>query len=361
MSIDERFGLITRNAAEIITTTDLRERLESGERLRGYLGFEPSGLVHVGWIIWMRKFKDLVDAGVEMYLLEATWHAWINDKLGGDLDLIKRAAKLTEIVMESIGIDMSKVKVVEAEELVSDTDYWKLLLKVAKGTTLARMKRALTIMGRRAEEAELDFSKLIYPAMQVTDIFYLGVDIALGGMDQRKAHMLARDIAEKLKIKKPIAIHTPLLTSLQGTGRMDLKKMEVNEILVEAKMSKSKPETALFVHDSEEDIIRKIRKAYCPPRISEMNPILEIARYILFSEPRFKLVVEREPKYGGTITFENYNELEKAYIEGKLHPLDLKNAIAKELIRILKPIRERIMRSPELVELITIIEKSTSR
>jgi len=361
MSIDEKLQLITRNAAEVITITDLQRRLKSGERLKGYLGFEPSGLVHVGWIIWMKKFKDLVDADVDMYLLEATWHAWINDKLGGDLDLIRRAAKLTEVVMEAIGIDMNKVKVVTAEELVSDPDYWRLLLKVAKGTTLARMKRALTIMGRKAEEAELDFSKLIYPAMQVTDIFYLGVDIALGGMDQRKAHMLARDVAEKLKLKKPIAIHTPLLTSLQGAGRMDMEKIEVDEFLVEAKMSKSKPETALFVHDSEKDIMRKIRRAYCPPKTSKMNPILEIARYILFSEPRFKLVVEREPKYGGTVVFESYKELEKSYIEGTLHPLDLKNAVAKALVEILKPIRERITGSSELVELITIIEKSTSR
>jgi len=359
--LEERLNLITRNSVEVITTEDLRKKLESGEKLKGYLGFEPSGLVHVGWIIWMKKFKDLVDAGVEMYLLEATWHAWINDKLGGDISLIRKAAKLTEVVMEAIGINMNKVKVVDAEELVSDPEYWRILLRVAKNTSLARIKRSLTIMGRRAEEAELDFSKLIYPAMQVTDIFYLDVDIALGGMDQRKAHMLARDVAEKLKMKKPIAIHTPLLTALQGASKMESVEGEIDEVLSEVKMSKSKPETAIFVHDSEDLIIKKIRKAYCPPRDTRMNPVLEIAKYILFTEPGFRLIVEREPRYGGTIEFHSYEELEKIYAEGKLHPLDLKNSVARALAKILKPIRDRIINSKEFRELIEIIEERVTR
>ncbi|ABM80738.1 tyrosine--tRNA ligase [Hyperthermus butylicus] len=359
MDVEERLKLITRNTVEVVTVEELREKLESGEKLKGYIGFEPSGLFHIGWLVWAFKVKDMVEAGIDFYLLAATWHAWINDKFGGNMELIRKAARHVVDVLEAIGVERSKVKVVDAEDLVSDKEYWAILLKVAKSNTLARMKRALTIMGRRAEEAELDFSKLIYPAMQVTDIFYLDLDIALGGIDQRKAHMLARDTAEKLGRKKVIAVHTPLITSLQGLGRMNPDQVDEETHAVEFKMSKSKPETALFVYDPPEEIERKILRAYCPARIVRYNPIIEINKYLLFSRPGFKLVVERPEKYGGTVVIESYEELEKLYVEGKLHPLDLKKATAKALIELLEPVRRYFESNREARELLEELKKAT--
>ncbi|AEM38276.1 tyrosyl-tRNA synthetase [Pyrolobus fumarii 1A] len=359
MDVEKRLKLITRNAVEVVTLDELRSRLEAGEKLRGYIGFEPSGLFHIGWLIWAFKVKDLVEAGVEFTILEATWHAWVNDKLGGNMELIRKAARHVRHVLEAIGVPVGKIKFVDAEELVSDKDYWALFLKVAKSNTLARVKRALTIMGRRVEEGEQDFSKLIYPAMQVTDIFYLGVDIALGGTDQRKAHMLARDTAEKLKLRKPIAIHTPLLTGLQGLGRMNPSEVDEDTHAVEFKMSKSKPETAIFVFDSPEDIARKLRRAYCPPRETRFNPVIEIAKYILFpSRPGYKLVIERPEKFGGgVIEVTSPEELEKLYQEGKIHPLDLKNAVARDLAELLKPVREYFERNEEARETLEELKK----
>ncbi len=357
--MSERLEIVTRNLAEVVTLDELKELLEVKERPRAYIGYEPSGLFHIGWIIWAMKVKDLVKAGFEMILLEATWHAWINDKLGGKMDLIKKDAEYIRMVLEALGIDMSKVKTVDAEELASDKDYWALVLKIAKNTTLARIKRALTIMGRRAEEAEMDFSKLIYPAMQVADIFYLGVDVALGGTDQRKAHMLARDVAEKLGFKKPIAIHTPLLTGLQGAGRMDVAKIDEDTAAVELKMSKSKPESTILVHDTPEEIRRKIRKAYCPPREVRFNPIIEINKYILFAQEGFTLYIDRPAKYGGPLEVHSYEELEKLYIEGKIHPLDLKNATAEALIKMLEPVRRYFETNKRAKELLETLKTAT--
>jgi len=359
LNVEDKLKLITRNVAEVVTLDELREKLASGERLRAYLGFEPSGLFHIGWLIWAYKVRDLIDAGVEFSLLAATWHAWINDKLGGDMELIRKAAKHVIHVLEALGIDTSRLKVVYAEDLVSDKKYWETLLRVAKANTLARMKRALTIMGRRAEEAELDFSKLIYPAMQVSDIFYLDIDIALGGMDQRKAHMLARDTAEKLGFKKVIAVHTPLLTGLQGAKRMELGKLDEDDLAVELKMSKSKPDTAIFVFDSPKEVERKIMKAYCPARMTKLNPIIEINKYILFAQPGFKLIIERPEKYGGTIVIESVDELERLYREGRIHPLDLKKATAKALNELLEPVRRYFETNKEARETLETLRKAT--
>ncbi len=342
MSLEEKLNLIRRNTVEIITESELRELLKKGGY--GYIGFEPSGLVHIGWIIWARKLQDLIDAGVDMIVLAATWHAWINDKLGGDIKLIREASQFVKHFLKALGVKIKDVNFIDAEELVSDSNYWALVLKVAKKLTLARVKRATTIMGRKSSEAELDFSKLIYPCMQVADIFYLKVDIALGGTDQRRAHVLAREIAKPLGFKKPIAIHTPLLIGLGGVKRMEAGE---EEMLIEYKMSKSKPETCIFVHDTPNDIRRKIRMAYCPPRQIKYNPIIEINKLILFSKEDFVLHVEREEKYGGPLDIESFSQLVELYKAGKLHPLDLKNATAEALIKELEPIRKYLNENEE--------------
>jgi tyrosyl-tRNA synthetase len=353
MDVEEKLDKVLRNTVEVVTREELGELLASNPKPRGYIGFEPSGLVHIGWLVWMYKVKDLVEAGVDFYVLEATWHAYINDKLGGDLELIRKAARYTRRVLEAIGVDTSRVHFVDAEELVSDKDYWGLLLRSAKKTTLARVRRALTIMGRTVDEAETDFSKLIYPLMQVTDIFYLDLDIALGGLDQRKAHMLARDIAEKLGVKKPIAIHTPVVSGLLGPAKKRIvERGEVDEILVEVKMSKSKPETAIFLHDSPEEIRGKVMKAYCPPRIVEFNPVVEINKYLLFQQPGFTLHVERPPEYGGALDITSIEELESLYTSGGLHPLDLKKATAEALVEFVGDIQRRLFSSQETLKLL---------
>jgi len=348
MDVDGKVNLASRNTVEIVTKEELINAFSENRPLKGYIGFEPSGLVHVGWLVWMFKVKDLVDAGVDFYVLEATWHAYINDKLGGDMELIKKAAKYTRKVLEAIGVDIGKVRFVDAEDLVSDKEYWGLLIKAAKKTTLARVKRALTIMGRATSEAEADFSKLIYPLMQVTDIFYLDLDIALGGLDQRKAHMLARDLAERLGLKKPIAIHTPIISGLLGPakkpGAAD-QTSDIDDVLIELKMSKSKPETAIFIHESPEDVKFKIMKAYCPARVLDYNPVIEVNKYILFQQRGFVLYVERPSAYGGPVEIHDVRELEELYVQGKLHPLDLKVATAEALIKFLGDIQRKLFSS----------------
>ena len=350
MEIKERVSLATRDAAEIITEDELRQIIETTEGPRCYIGVEPSGLFHIGWTIWAKKVADLIDAGVHMTVLEATWHAAINDKLGGNLENIRKCAKYLEHCLFALGIEPGKVEFIAAEDLMKDLRYWELVIKTAKNMTLARVKRAMTIMGRKATEATIDFSKCIYPPIQVSDIFALDLSICLGGMDQRRAHILAREIGPKLGFKKPAAIHTPLLMGLSATGRMEVKTSSEG-IDLALKMSKSRPETAVFIHDSPEEIEKKIANAYCPPRDVRNNPIIDLNRKIVFKDQR-SLIVERPAKYGGTVEFFSINELSKAYASRKLHPSDLKAATAKALTQILQPVRKYFDANAEAAELL---------
>jgi len=353
----KRFDLIFRNTSEIITESELRKILEE-KNLRGYIGVEPSGLFHVGWIIWVEKLKDLMKAGVDMVFLTATWHAWINDKLEGKMEVIKACASYLKHCLSALGVKTEKLSFIDAEEMVSDSDYWALVLRVAKQLTLARVRRAMTIMGRTKQEASMDFSKLIYPAMQISDIYYLNLDLCLGGTDQRRAHVLAREVSSKITKKKPIAIHTPLLIGLSGLRRMDVNEV-TQEDLLNLKMSKSKPETCIFIHDKIEDVENKLLNAYCPPKQIAHNPLIEFNRNLLFPEKGFRLNIDRPRKYGGSINVDSFRDLCLKYEAGEIHPLDLKKATATALNRKLAPVRTYFKDNSEARELYNNLTKST--
>ena len=332
-----RLESLTSNVEEIVTIEELRTVLEK-PRPRAYIGFEPSGSVHLGWKICTNKIKDFLDCGFDFIVLIADWHAYINDKLGGDIEKIKLCGKYMEDCFAAMGVNKEQVKFVYASEYVGDSKYWELVLRTSKATSVARVKRAMDIMGRDAEEGEKDLSKLFYPAMQVSDIFYLDLDVAYGGTDQRHAHMLARDVSKKLGRKPPVAIHTPLLTGLQAGGRMDP---------IEAKMSKSKPDSMISIHDDPASVKKKISKAFCPEKQIEGNPVLEMCKYVVFPELKDKsFLIERPEKFGGNLEFTTYEELEKAFVAG-LHPLDLKNGTASYINKILAPIHEYFEKHPE--------------
>ena len=327
----DKVKMITDNTEEVVTEEELQAVLQKPTPT-GYIGFEPSGTVHLGWKICTNKIKDFLNAGFRFTVLLADWHAYINDKLGGDIEKIKLCGKYMEHCFAAMGVDVSKIDFVYASDYVGDPKYWELVLRTTKAVSVARVKGAMDIMGRDSEEAEKDLSKLFYPAMQVSDIFYLKVDVAYGGTDQRHAHMLARDVAKKIGLKAPVAIHTPLLTGLEAGGRMNP---------LEAKMSKSKPDSMISIHDDADSVKRKMKKAYCPEGQVEGNPILEICRFVVFPELHGeKFLIERPEKFGGNLEFDSYESLEKIFVEKGLHPLDLKQATANYINKILAPVHE---------------------
>lgn len=333
----DKLEKLTANAQEIVTIEELKNVLEK-EKPKAYIGFEPSGTVHLGWKICTNKIKDFIECGFEFTVLLADWHAYINDKLGRDIEKIKLCGRYMEDCFAAMGVNKDKVKFIYASDYIGDPNYWELVLRTSKATSVARVKRAMDIMGRDESEADRDLSKLFYPAMQVSDIFYLDLDVAYGGLDQRHAHMLARDVSKKINRKSPVAIHTPLLTGLQAGGRMDP---------AEVKMSKSKPDSMISIHDSPDSVKSKMKKAYCPEKTIEGNPVLEMCKFVIFPElDDGKFLIERPEKFGGNLEFASYEELEKAFVQG-LHPLDLKNATADYVNKILEPIHKYFEKNPD--------------
>lgn len=175
--------------------------------------------------------------------------------------------------------------------------------------------------------------------MQAADIFYLNVDICQLGLDQRKVNILARELAKTLNRPKPVLIHHHMLMGLNKPPDSSLSGVDR---IIELKMSKSDPDSAIFMLDSQADIKRKINKAYCPPKEIKENPILEYCKYIIFERIK-EFSINRPEKYGGNVEYLSYNDLESDYREGKLNPPDLKPTVIKYLDELIAPIREQFI------------------
>lgn len=334
---------LVTNLAEVITADELRARLrQSQSRLTHYIGFEISGYVHIGQgIMSALVMKDLTDLGVQCTVWLADWHTWINDKLGGKLTSIRKIGDgyFKEAITASylaVGGKKNEIEFRLADKWYRKNAYHYMNLEklIEKHTSLSRMQRSLSIMGRE-EGSAVNVATLTYPAMQVADAFSQEVDIVHSSMDQRKAHVIMRDVADRVVPgkPKPIAIHHPLIDSLTG----------------EKKMSKSDPDSAVFIHDSPEEIERKVRKAFAPEKEIAKNPILNWSKNILFWNREGKpFRIGREAKHGGAVEFASFQELETAYAAGNVHPLDLKTAVAKELIELLTPVRAHFAQ-PDIV------------
>lgn len=316
MAAQDKFELVKRNTVEIVSEDELKKLLKSKKKPIVYCGYEPSGPMHLGHFVTITKLIDLEKAGFAVKILLADVHASLNRK--GTEEEIDQAVALWKKTIKSLGL---KATVVLGSSFQFKKEYQLDVMKLAQHTTIHRGVRSMQEIARDAENATI--SQLWYPLMQVVDIKHLEVDVALGGLEQRKVHMVGKDEATVLDYSF-VAIHTPLITSLKGPGQ---------------KMSKSIQGSGISVTDSYEEIKSSIAGAYCPAKDIQENPILQIAKLIVFPHAS-KLEVKRPSKFGGDRTFTDYESLEEEYASGALHPADLKSAITQALEEIIAPVRK---------------------
>lgn len=487
MNIEDRLALVREVGEEIVTEDELRALLLAKPHPVCYDGFEPSGRIHIAQgILRAINVNKMAKAGCTFKMFVADWHAWANNKMGGDLEKIQTVGKYFVEIWRAAGMDLDHVKFVWASEFVTDEAYWKKVMNIARDSSLDRILRTTQIMGR-SDKDKLSASQILYPCMQAADIFHLEADITQLGMDQRKVNMLAREVGPKLGFYKPLVVSHHMLMGLQAppTGlpqtRKGLEEMRIAEtrmrisrfgessdeiytrtmsetlgedrmrvikhlaetsyppsddlnwvarlderlaaaqhsneaatllrqaeervvravaketslaremggsqiearasanelaalrdlLAAEAKtlegigqeweqafieratamkMSKSNPDSAIFMTDGVADVERKMKNAFCPQKQVEENPVLEYFRYIIFQrhwlDPKTAnlgetaITIERPEKFGGNSTYPTYAALAADFAEGKVHPMDLKKAAARYVNEILQPTRE---------------------
>ena len=352
MDTDSKLNLIKQVGEEIINEEELKQLLETKENPIAYDGFEPSGRIHIAQgILRAINVNKLTKAGVKFKFWVADWFALMNNKMGGDLEKIKVTGKYFIEVWKACGMDLENVEFLWASDVMNDTDYWLKVLSIARLNTVTRITRCAQIMGR-SEGESLSAAQIFYPCMQCADIFHLEADIAQLGQDQRKVNVLAREVAPKLGYKKPIVISHHMLMGLTEPPKNDLTGADA---AIAKKMSKSNPDSAIFMTDAADEIKRKINKAYCPEKEIVDNPILEYCKFLVF-EKFDELKIERPEKWGGNMLFKSYSELEDAFGKGDLHPADLKQAVSFYVNEMVKPVREHFENDADAKKLLEQVQ-----
>jgi tyrosyl-tRNA synthetase len=315
MDLNSKIENIKRGTLEVVTEEELKDKIKKDKPV-AYIGYEPSGSVHLGHAITVKKMIDLQNAGFKVKILLADFHAYLNGK--GSLEEIEKISNYNKKCFRALGLS-EDTEFILGSSFQTLEDYTHKIYELALSTTLTRAKRSMAQITRDSKDHKV--AEVIYPLMQVLDMIFLNVDVALGGMEQRKIHMLARESLPRMGYEAPVCLHTPLLHGTDGSDKMSSSKE--NYIAI----------------DDEPDVIRKkLQKSFCPQGQVEGNPVIEIAEHFVFTEDK-TLLIERPEKFGGNLEL-NYKDLLEIYAKNELHPLDLKNSVIKRLIEILEPVRE---------------------
>jgi tyrosyl-tRNA synthetase len=337
MDVGKRLKLVQRNTEEIVTDSELKTLLKKKKHPAAYIGLAITGKPHVGYFIPMIKVGDFLKAGFRFKILFADIHGHLDDqKTPFELldDRMKYYIEVITGMLDSIGVDRSKLEFVKGRDFELDPKYTMDMYRLSALNTFSRCKRAASDVVRFRTEPKL--SGFIYPILQALDEVYLDVDVQYGGHDQRKILMFARESLPKLGYKPRVEVMTPMLPGLSG-----------------GKMSASEEKSKIDLLDSPKDVEKKVASAYCPAGSDEDNGVLAFIEHVIMvlkADRKEKFVIERPTKFGGNVSYADYKSLHKDFIGSKLHPMDLKKALAREINVLLEPVRKRLKGKSALIK-----------
>ncbi len=324
MTPEEKFELIKRNTEEIITEDELKDMLKKKDKPAVYLGTAVTGRPHAGYFLWVLKMADFLKSGFKVKLLLADLHGALDNT---PWDLLEKRyqyySKVIPLMFKAVGADIKNFEIVKGSDFQMSKEYFQDVLKVSTNASVHDCMKASSDVVKQEESPKL--AGLIYPIMQALDEQYLDVDIQYGGLDQRKILMFAREYLPKIGYRPRIEVMTPLIPGLIGK-----------------KMSASIEESKIDILDDTKTLKNKLNKAFCPEGVVEDNGVLAFLKYVVMTikgDNNEDFTVKRPEKFGGDATFKTYDEIEKAFVDKKLHPMDLKNALAEEIDKLLEPIR----------------------
>ncbi|MCK5149750.1 tyrosine--tRNA ligase [Candidatus Pacearchaeota archaeon] len=326
MDVNKKFELIKRNTEEIIGEGDLKNLLKKKKEVSVYWGTMPTGSISIAYFFHMLKIADFLKAGLKVKILIADLHAALDSVPW--IELEKRYdyyEKAIVMILEIIGVDLKKLEFVKGSEMQLKPEYMYDVLQLASLSSVSNATKAASEAVKSAKTGKVRVSGLIYPLMQALDEQYLDVDIQFAGVDQRKIMVYAREFLPKIGYKPRIEIMTSMIRGLVGK-----------------QMSSSIEATKIDLLNDEKIVNRKINNAECVSGNPD-NGVMAFLKYVIMAikkDKKEKFVIERSEKYGGNLEYKDYEEIEKDFVGKKLHPLDLKNATAKEINILLESFRK---------------------
>lgn len=225
-SIDDALALIGRGAEEIVVETELRARLENGQRLRVKAGFDPTAPdLHLGHTVLINKMRHFQELGHHVMFLIGDFTGLIGDPTGRNNtrppltreELTANAQTYQEQVFKILDPD-------ETEICFNSTWMDPLgaagMIKLASQHTIARMLERDDFKKRFHAEQPIAVHELLYPLCQGYDSVAMQADVELGGTDQKFNLLVGRRLQENAGQKPQIAVTVPILEGLDGVQKM---------------------------------------------------------------------------------------------------------------------------------------------
>uniref|UniRef100_A0A671M6A2 Tyrosine--tRNA ligase n=3 Tax=Sinocyclocheilus anshuiensis TaxID=1608454 RepID=A0A671M6A2_9TELE len=322
-SPDEKFQLITRNLQEVLGEERLKEILKERE-LKVYWGTATTGKPHVAYFVPMSKIADFLKAGCEVTILFADLHAYL-DNMKAPWELLELRVQYYEQIikamLESIGVPLDKLRFVKGTDYQLSREYTLDVYRLSSMVTEHDAKKAGAEVVKQVEHPLL--SGLLYPGLQALDEEYLKVDAQFGGVDQRKIFTLAEKYLPSLGYTKRIHMMNPMVPGLTG-----------------GKMSSSEEESKIDLLDKNQEVKKKLKKAFCEPGNVENNGVMSFVKHVLFPL-HSEFIIKRDPKWGGDKVYTDYEEVERDFAAEQIHPGDLKASVELALNKLLDPIRKK--------------------
>ncbi len=310
MNAQEVIADLRKQDIEILTEERLTKIINEISKPVTYIGLEPSNVIHIGNLSASIPVFKLAKHGFRAIILLADLHALANDK--GEIGEIQKFAESDKEMFEKVARKMGisgKLEYKFGTEF-EDQKYFIQMLRLSRVINFTEAEKSMDEISKSSVSRMT--SSLIYPLMQVLDIGELGVNVAVGAIDQRKVHVLAIENLKKLGYPTPVAIHSKVI--LQG---VDGKR----------KMSKSFGNT-INLDESQDSLESKIRKAYCAPGDVDVNPILGWYKALLFP------VLDRPLTFGAK-EIENFPVLETVWKKNEITPQELKRSAVRDLAELL--------------------------
>jgi tyrosyl-tRNA synthetase len=333
--VDRKYLLITRGLQEVIDPDGLMKKILAKRDLVIYWGTAPTGVPSIGYFCPMNKLADLLNAGCEVIVLLADLHAFL-DSAKSSLETVESRTKVYELVIRAmltaLDVDLTKAKLrfVVGSSFQKTPEYFMDLMKLGNQVPIHDAQNAGTEVVKKNDNPLT--TSLIYPLMQALDEVHLKVDCQIGGVDQRKIFMLARDFLPRIGYKKRIHMMNPIISALSPVAT----KGEI------VKMSSSDKNSKISVLDTPKNIRKKINSAFCEEGNAEDNTVLTLLKGLLWpilENKKMTFKIERLEQFGGPVEYKDFDKVFKDFADKKLHPNDLKQGIIELLIKLTEPVK----------------------
>ena len=228
--------LLARGVENVIPRELALKKLRSGERLRIYLGIDPTGAkLHLGHSVPLRKLREFSDLGHEVIFLVGSFTAMIGDPTGRDAmrepltrEQIEQNFKDYKRQAQKI-LDFSKVSIRYNHEWL-ETLKFEGIVKLASKFTVQQMLQRDMFQKRLEEQKPISLHEFLYPLMVGYDSVVLDVDCELGGSDQEFNVLAGRHLQQAFNKREKFVLTTKLI---EGTDGRKMSKTYDNCVYLE--------------------------------------------------------------------------------------------------------------------------------